>query len=86
MASRADSIAESSKTITLEEKLKLEQLSEDECQERIKIHQEKARRCLEAAQIVSLLFAVQHVMLLIKRYCSHDLYKEKKSFFLSKLF
>ena len=54
MAWRADLISKSSKPITLAENVKLERLSEDECQERIKIHQEKAQRCLDAAQRVSL--------------------------------
>ena len=50
MKSRGDTLLESSSTLTLSGKI--EQLSEAECQQRIKRHQEKAQRLLEAAQRV----------------------------------
>ena len=54
MESRANSIAESSSTMTLSEKV--EQLSEAECQQRIKKHQEKANKLLEAAKRVRMCY------------------------------
>ena len=50
MEFRGDTLLKSSSTPTL--KGKIEQLSEAECQQRIKRHQEKAQRLLEAAQRV----------------------------------
>lgn len=50
MGSRADTLLNSLSTLTLSGKI--EQLSEAECQERIKYHQEKAQKLLEDAQSV----------------------------------
>ena len=53
--SKPDACLELPLAHTFAEKMKLIKLSEDEYRERIKLHQEKARRRIENAQRVSLL-------------------------------